>query len=1059
MTTQGRGAKIQAPSFTPSVDLARLVELLAEAVEVDRRSSSSRGPRQRPLFLFDTEKQRLRICTSAVLLRLFSAGNFRASFKTSDTSGFIRDFHTPAFGLQAKLGGVLTEGNQDRLPHSVDKLMAAIDQALDAALTGESDLSKLLLDNPAEQLKALASRVGAAFKDKPYQASLHSLRFDSGTQGTAHSTSAVAKVLSATEQVEAEDCFAKMSAAIATRLEQRGCDEDEITDAIDSLEAERDRADSQITRFLNFLDNEALSRVRLNVTFRIMETIAENARSSTQADHQQLVDYVDRVLALLEAVKTNGLSVDLTAHYGENAEFELLDYLNRSTFYSCLAVWPEWKTQIFEEKVRSQTSYGVQREVSYRFRINGNNPEHNKPAFESRLDLIEKVLLNEDLLGLSATKICRHLAELMVLDVVVPKRSETRQDISAAGIATALKSRLSILSSQGKPAIQDLVRDLKERASTMQAIARALVKIIQGKGDKIVAQAQRRTAQQFICVKRDIVAWNRLEGAEAGVRDLLVGSQPSSQEQVEWFNHIEISDSPDAPQLLFSLKVTTELTEHDLVLKEQDAQVIQAQRLFPGKLLQILWVPFDSQRDEEYKPLPVALEARNWALPAAVQVEYEVRTLSRQKAKQNTEDSQQYHTAAIAAFTILVYCCLWRVIKRLQAEPVNLPQGFITLMLRLQGSGKNSDSEGDTYVYAAAQSIEAILAQDTPVRMQGIVLDNLAQGKPSAQYVKSGAFNALLSAFPLTLGSKSNPAIEKVGVISYSTRPCNEMPTSDRDNKSHLFLTQSYIASAVSQPFSGYELKSERMQSDIVRSLEDMQRQRVIREEIGHLQHQGCKHIILISHAYGNRRLNRTADSNSPLTPTTFLEEVFQSFPELTIYPLLRDVFPATRLRKRKTGEAAFEILSAGDHVNFIRNTLMERVRDIIPVYTFATLHVIEEEKRPQSGFCVYFLLSDQRVSDITWTERARQHLLNPEGNSPVHPCLISVLRGLHFIEAEQGVKGGQFIPVLDPFSWISPSTKEAAGEVEILHSRRRGRFHLSYPALLTHIAQVLHRR
>jgi hypothetical protein len=843
MTTQGRGAKIQAPSVKPSVNLARLVELLADAVEVDGKSPSSGGSRQRSLFLFDPEKKRLRICTSAVLLRLFSAKKFRESFKASDTSGFIRDFHAPAFGLQAKLGGVLTEGNQDRLPHSVDKLMASIDQALDDALTGESDLSKLLLDNPAEQLKTLASRVGAAFKDKPYQASLQSLRFDSGTQGTAHSTSAVAKVLSATEQVEAEDCFSKMRDAIATRLEQRGCDEDEITDAIDSLEAERDRADSQITRFLNFLDNEALSRVRLNVTFRIMETIAENARSSTQADHHQLVDYVDRVLALLEAAKTNGLSVDLTAHYGENAEFELLDYLNRSTFYSCLAVWPEWKTQIFEEKVRSQTSYGVQREVSYRFRINGNNPEHNKPAFESRLDLIEKVLLNEDLLGISATKICRHLAELMVLDVVVPKRYETRQDISAAGIATALKSRLSILRSQGRPAIRDLLQDLRERASTMQAIARALVKIIQGKGDKIVAQAQRRTAQQFICVKRDIVAWNRLEGAEAGVRDLLVGSQQASKEQVEWFNHIEISDSPDAPQLLFSLKVTTELTEHDLVLKEQDAQVIQAQRLFPGKLLQILWVPFNSQSDEGYKPVPVASEVRSWALPATVLVEYEVRTLSRRKERPNTntQDSQQYHTAAIAAFTILVYCCLWRVIKRLHAEPVNLPQGFITLMLRLQESGKNSDSEGDTYVYAAAQSIEAILVQDTPVRMQGIVLDNLGPNNPSAQYVKSGAFNALLSAFPLTLGSKSNPAIEKVGVISYSTRPCNEMPTSDRDNKSHLFLTQSYIASAVSQPFSGYELKSERMQSDIVGSLEDMQRQRVIREEIGHLQHQGCK--------------------------------------------------------------------------------------------------------------------------------------------------------------------------------------------------------------------------
>lgn len=99
----------------------------------------------------------------------------------------------------------------------------------------------------------------------------------------------------------------------------------------------------------------------------------------------------------------------------------------------------------------------------------------------------------------------------------------------------------------------------------------------------------------------------------------------------------------------------------------------------------------------------------------------------------------------------------------------------------------------------------------------------------------------------------------------------------------------------------------------------------------------------------------------------------------------------------------------------------MDRVRDIIPVYTFATLHVIDEEKRPQSGFCVYFLVSDQRVSNITWTERARQQLLDPEGNSPVHPCLVAVLRGLHFIEAERGVKGGQLIPVLIPFGGSPP--------------------------------------
>uniref|UniRef100_A0ACD5GY27 Uncharacterized protein n=1 Tax=Desertifilum tharense IPPAS B-1220 TaxID=1781255 RepID=A0ACD5GY27_9CYAN len=65
----------------------------------------------------------------------------------------------------------------------------------------------------------------------------------------------------------------------------------------------------------------------------------------------------------------------------------------------------------------------------------------------------------------------------------------------------------------------------------------------------------------------------------------------------------------------------------------------------------------------------------------------------------------------------------------------------------------------------------------------------------------------------------------------------------------------------------------------------------------------------------------------------------------------------------------------------------------------------------------------------------------------------------MHFIEAERGERNGQLLPVLDPFSWISPTTVEAAGEVEVLSSRRKGRVLLSYPALLNHVSQVLHRR
>lgn len=1052
MTLPKRGASIQAPALKSSVDLAKLTDLLAKAIGSLETSPESTDPKKRSLFVFSS-KNRLRICTSAVLLRLFSSPDFQSQA----SRGFIRDFESPPFGLRAKLGGELAEGNASRLPVNVDKLMEAIGQALDQALSTPEALSTLLLENPAQQLRQLAKAAGTTFSDQAYQANLQLLEFDSSTDGKTDSKPAVAKVFAAVEKVEADNYFQQMVEAIETHLENRGCDDDEIDDAIKSLEDERQRADSQINRFLSFVDSEALSRVRLNVTFRMMEAIAENARSSTQIGNQHLVEYVDRVIALLAAAKTGDLYVDLTAHYGQNAEFDLLNYLNRATFFSCLSVWPDWQTQIFEEKVRDQNSYEVQREVSYRFRINGNNPERNKPAYEARLDWIEEILLPENDSAFMPPGLDRRLAELLVLDAVVPTLARTIALMTPEQLSTTIQSRIEELRHQGKSGIRQLIQSLRDRASVMQDIANSLINLLKRKGNQILSQTQRRTAQQFICVQRDIVAWSRLENAAPGVKDLLVGSQNKDQEQVKWFQHIEIADSPNVPKLLFSVKVTTHLTEHSLVLKETDTPPLRAQRLYQGKLLQVIWVPHQLDEERHYKPSESAKPMQSWALPAAIQLEYETRTLARRK--DSNDNTRQLHAAAITAFTILAYCCLWAVIKRLKGLDDELAADFTTLMIRLQETGKNRESEGDAYVYAASQSIEAMLAQDTPVQMQGIVLNNVAPGNRSARYVKSGTFDALLSAFPLVIQTEAPPAIERIGLISYATRPSDERPELEQDHRNILFLTQSYIASAVEQPFSGYELKAERTQSDIVTSPEDLQKQRIVREEIGYLKNQGCQHVILLSHAYGSRHINRTADHNLALIPANFLEEVFQTFPDLTIYPLLRDVFPATRLRKRGDGEAAFEIASAGDHSTFLRNPVMEQVREIIPVYTFATLHVVEESKRPQSGFCLYFLVSDQRVSNINWTERARQHLIDPQNQSPEHASLLTLLRGLHFIAAERGVKKGQLIPVLDPFRWIAPTTKEAAGEVEIFHSRRRGRVYLSYPAVLTHIAQILHRR
>lgn len=1056
MSLSDRGAAIQARTVKPSIDLATLVSLIARAMPPDdSKQADSEDPKQRQAFLFDSNKQRFRICTSAVLRRLFANADFRIAFDPARGGGFIRDLSSPPHGVRARIGGRLSEGNSERLTSAIDKLNAQIDQAIDLALPTDVSLTSLLLNQPEQHLQALAKRAGASFKHQSNAANLIPLAFKPEAK-VAQQDTTVAKVISAVERIEASDYFERMCHAVGEYLlNQRDCDEDEVEAAKESLAAEQSRIDSQITRFLNFLDDEALSRVRLTIAFQIMETIADNAQTFQQAEYQLLVEYIRRAVQLLETAKSTGYTVDLTEPYGAVAEFDLLDYLSRATFYSCLPVWAEWKTQIFEEKVRNQTatSYGVVREVSYRFRVNGQRPEEGKSAFECRLDDIEEELNAwETQSKTQPGRLCRRLAELIFLAGVIPQSQNVQLE---EDLSEAVHQILARLKSGGREAVQELLQALRERTSVMDEIARALIAVLRTKSQRIITQIRRRSSQHFVCVKRSIVEWSRLEGAEPGVRDLLVSASARSREQVEWFKHIEVSDTPTVPGLLFSVSVTTEISEHSLVIKG-DATSMQAQRLLPQKLLQICWVPYHTQ-EQSYKVADGVLNAKDWVLPASIHVEYEVKTLERKKDKQ-ADTNKHYHAAAISAFSILVYCCLWRITQRLKHSNENAD--FTTLMLRLQATGKSNDEgSGDSYVYAAAQAIEAMLGQDLKIRMQGIALDNLAQQTQTARYIKAGIFDALLSTFPISMQTAQPPTVPKLGLISYATRPCDEQTASINDEKGHLLLAQTYIATAIDQPFSGYTLQLERSAADIVDTSAQLKKQRLVQEEIGYLKAQGCQHVILMAHSYGDRHLNRTADYNSLLAPKEFLKEISETFSDLTIYTLLRDVFPATRLQRRGTNQTAFEIARTSDHTTFLQDVDTVRVRDIIPVYTFATLNVVEEAKRPQSGFCVYFLVSDQRVDNFDWTERPRRHLLDADQQSEIHPCLIAVLRGLHFIEAERGVKKGQLVPVLDPFSWVSPQTIESAGEVEIMHTRRKGKVLLSYPALLCHIARVLRRR
>ncbi|MFZ1029259.1 MAG: hypothetical protein WAN66_23900 [Limnoraphis robusta] len=1066
MKDSNQGASLQASQQQASLDLALLVSLLEKAIAVNSQTSKlSDNPQQRPLFYYDQDKKRLRICTSGVLLRLFSLTEFK-----TQASNFVKDFDPPGYGFVSRIGGQLSEGNEQQLPDAVDRLRESILEALKNAIPPDVKLEDFLIDNVAGELQKLAKRVNGFFPSGINQAHLIPLAFDDRNQSKSDRGVEVAKIISAIERIDSSNYFKRMCDAIADELEtNRGADEDEIDEAIASLEAEHNRVESQIKRFLEFLDNEALSRVRLNITMRIMEAIANKVKDSQDPNNELLAEYIQRINHFVEIVKNQGLTLDLTTYYGSEASINFLDYIHSARFFSCLAVWPEWKTQIFENKQANSesTDNNIIREISYRFRINGNNPERGKSAFKARLERIQEDLSEAE--NISHNRLINCFAELFFLSVVVPSN---QRKLTQEEIERGLEKLVNKIKQTQRQEMEVFIQELSNRDDSMNKIATALVGLLKSKGEQIISQVYRQTATQFICLKKGIVDWNRLESAEAGTPDLLVRSNSDTQDKIAWLQQIEIAENPSSiPNLLFSIKVETQLLERNLVIKEKGTSV-KIQRCLPEKLLQVIFVPYEWEAEEpdkkdqskpetakqnqlkKYKPCPIAIAARDWALPKAIQIEYETRTLERSNVKQQQQDEEkQQHSAAVTAFAVLVYTCLWCIVKQLK-DTENL--SFTTSILRLQQSQEDDDQSGEQYIYAATQALESLLAQDNPTRMQGMVLENLK--KNNAAYVKKGVFTALLSAFPIAISTPEKPAVSKLGLISYKSRPCDESPKNPQKNE--IILSQSYIATAIENPLVGYQLKAERMQSDIISSEEELREQRLIQEEIAYLEKQGCQHIILLAHSYRSRRINRTADYNTPLADRNFLQKLYQDFPDLTIYTLLRDVFPGTRMRQRfKSGEAAFEILRASDHTYFSEQINEMGLRDIIPVYTFATLHAIDESKRPQSGFCVYFLLSDSRLSNINWTERSRQHLIDPEQNSTVHPCLLTVLRGLHFIEAERGIQNQQFIPVLDPFGWISPNTTEAAGEARILHSRRQGKVLLSYPAILTRMAQVLRRR
>jgi hypothetical protein len=436
---------------------------------------------------------------------------------------------------------------------------------------------------------------------------------------------------------------------------------------------------------------------------------------------------------------------------------------------------------------------------------------------------------------------------------------------------------------------------------------------------------------------------------------------------------------------------------------------------------------------------------------SGVDVWYEPELLRRRNRSGISEqDQHQYRAAAVTALAVLVYVFLQLLVDRCTRARGRRPT---TLMLRFQTQGKGTpDTEGDPLVYAAAQAVESALMRDAPVRMQGIVL----QGS-DLQWKERGTVAALASALPFCMSTIDSPALAKVAVIVYATRPCDEHPDVP-DADGHVFRAKTYLAQRVENGFQGYRFNFDRMQTHVVSSHNDFRSPKLIVEEISRLRDQGFDHVILQSSHFGRRRLNASAERHSPHTQTSFLEEVAAKFADVNVYMIRRDVFPATRLRKRDSHESAFEVLRLAEHQELTAERPDGLLKQLVPIFTFATLAIVgnDDVARPQSGFCTYFLDTDYQVQNPEWRERVRANLL---GDSPVRDSLLAVLRGIHFLEAEKAPLAEVCQPVLDPYTWVAPASRGMAGEIDAIPATRRRRaVVLCMPAVLSYVTDALHR-
>jgi hypothetical protein len=1032
------GASIAARNRIPSLDLASIAQQLAQAVP-----AAPEGTHLAKLPLVRLDGNKLRINTRSVLSRFMLAPEFVKAFEPGEESGFVKDLVMPPAGTAAKVGGRLTAKTMSSLSGHLTKLQAAIGTELDAALAA-TKLESLTKPSLQETLEELADTIGVEAPALPSSASMVQVQFEAAGRKSSDRERDLARVLTAMETIDGEDWIEPMLMGIRRQLPRHGLDSDEIQALEATIRKQRDRPDSQITAFLNFMEDEALARVRTQVSMRLMEAVASQSR---RAGFKAYVERVRAAFDLFAGVEGQSLLLDASRIFGAHNNVDLADELRKALFYYCLPVWSEWSVQLFERRTDPALKKATMREVSYRFRVNGVNPLTRTSAFDARLDMLyDNLIENID----PARRLGGRLAQLVLLSLVVPDSISTPTEIDLVATAKDVAARLK---ADPVGTARELHTQLRVRSGVVEQLASELMAVLRDRSTSLVDAANRRVHKFMVFVLRGVVRWEALATLSSPTTDWLVTSPNGMSDRIAWFKHLHVSENLDLPASLASLAVETELHERSLSAAGGSREV-HMERDLGARTLPVRMVPFSWSKSEATWAPDVDNE-RLLDAGVGIDIEYEVRNLRLSVVEPAKKArSEQLRAATLAAFTLLVYTVLWEFVQRLKAQAGDSHLAMSIVRLQHQGRRRNREEDahdGNTAAYAVSQAIERAMCRELPVKLQGIATRDERPAK-AERFAKTGALMALLGGQPIRF--RMEGSLDKVAVLTYVTKPSDHHPLFS-DAQGQLFLSRTYLADRG----EGYaSLRVDRMLSRLVDSTKEFKTPHIILEEIARLSREGYRHIALLSHHFGNRHLGRAAERHAPHATSDFLDGAAKRFPDVHLYPLRRDVFPATRLRRRGPMESGFEVTTFDDHRRMYAEGATDMLRSLLPIYTFATLSVVDEKFHPQSGFCTYFFDLETRVEHSELNEAVRRNMLGFEAGKGPKESITSVLRTMHFLESEKAANRNQLLPVLDPFEWAMPNSSAAAGEVEIMSSRRQGSVHLSLSAVLAHAAQVFHK-